>query len=32
MERTVDALSDEVGKAKAYIDTRREITALPPGS
>lgn len=29
MERTVDALGEEVGKAKAYLDTRREITALP---
>jgi len=25
MERTVDALGDEVGKAKAYIETRREL-------
>src|SRR5579884_2890584 len=32
MERTVDALGDEVGKAKAYLETRREIGALPgPG-
>lgn len=30
MERTVDALSDEVGKAKAYLETRREL-ALPGG-
>ncbi len=29
MERTVDALSDEVGKAKQYLETRREVTALP---
>ena len=29
MERTVDTLSDEVGKAKAYLETRREVTALP---
>ena len=25
MERTVDSLSDEVGKAKAYIETRRQV-------
>ena len=29
MERTVDALGEEVGKAKAYLETRREVTALP---
>jgi uncharacterized protein YaaN involved in tellurite resistance len=25
MERTVDALGDEVGKAKAYLETRRDV-------
>jgi uncharacterized protein YaaN involved in tellurite resistance len=30
MEKTVDSLSTEVGKAKAYLETRREMTALPP--
>jgi uncharacterized protein YaaN involved in tellurite resistance len=29
MTRTVDALGEEVGKAKAYLETRREVTALP---
>ncbi len=29
MEQTVDALGSEVGKAKAYLETRREVTALP---
>ena len=28
MERTVDSLNDEVGKAKAYLETRRNVTAL----
>jgi uncharacterized protein YaaN involved in tellurite resistance len=28
MERTVDSLNDEVGKAKAYLETRRDVTAL----
>jgi uncharacterized protein YaaN involved in tellurite resistance len=32
MERTVDALGEEVGKAKAYLETRREIGALPAGN
>jgi hypothetical protein len=32
MEATVDALNDEVGKAKVYLETRREATALPPPS
>jgi len=27
MERTVDALNDEVGKAKAYLETRRDVSA-----
>jgi uncharacterized protein YaaN involved in tellurite resistance len=27
MERTVDSLNDEVGKAKTYLETRREIGA-----
>jgi uncharacterized protein YaaN involved in tellurite resistance len=31
MERTVDSLGDEVGKAKAYLATRRELTELPAG-
>jgi uncharacterized protein YaaN involved in tellurite resistance len=31
MERTTDALGEEVGKAKAYLETRRELTALPDG-
>ncbi len=31
METTVNALGDEVGKAKSYLDKRREVTALPPG-
>ena len=26
MERTVDALNDEVGKAKAYLETRRDVS------
>jgi uncharacterized protein YaaN involved in tellurite resistance len=30
MERTVDALGDEVGKAKAYLETRRDLRELPP--
>jgi uncharacterized protein YaaN involved in tellurite resistance len=30
MEKTVDSLSTEVGKAKAYLETRREMSALPP--
>ncbi|MBV9439577.1 MAG: toxic anion resistance protein [Candidatus Eremiobacteraeota bacterium] len=30
MEKTVDALGDEVGKAKSYLETRRELTPLPP--
>jgi len=29
MEQTTDALSEEVGKAKAYLTARREVTALP---
>lgn len=29
MTATVDALNDEVGKAKQYLETRREVTALP---
>lgn len=29
MERTVDALGEEVGKAKGYIETRRDVAALP---
>ncbi|HTW83721.1 MAG TPA: toxic anion resistance protein [Candidatus Sulfotelmatobacter sp.] len=29
MEKTVDALGDEVGKAKEYLATRRELTELP---
>lgn len=35
MEKTVDALGDEVGKAKTYLEARRDLTALPsapPGS
>jgi uncharacterized protein YaaN involved in tellurite resistance len=32
MSRTVDALGEEVGKAKAYLETRREISALPAGN
>jgi len=31
MERTVDSLNDEVGKAKAYLETRRAVGELPPG-
>lgn len=31
MEQTVDSLGDEVGKAKAYLATRRELTELPAG-
>jgi uncharacterized protein YaaN involved in tellurite resistance len=31
METTVNALGDEVGKAKTYLDKRREVTALPTG-
>ena len=31
MERTVDALNDEVGNAKAYLATRRDLRELPPG-
>jgi uncharacterized protein YaaN involved in tellurite resistance len=30
MERTVDSLNDEVGKAKQYLAARRDV-ALPPG-
>ena len=30
MEQTVDALSDEVGKAKQYIETRQKLGTLPP--
>jgi uncharacterized protein YaaN involved in tellurite resistance len=30
MERTVDALGTEVGKAKAYLEARRDVAALPP--
>ncbi|HTJ26227.1 MAG TPA: toxic anion resistance protein [Candidatus Limnocylindria bacterium] len=30
MERTVSSLGDEVGKAKAYLEARRDIAALPP--
>ena len=26
MERTVDSLGEEVGKAKAYLETRRELS------
>ena len=29
MEKTVDALGEEVGKAKQYLTTRRELGALP---
>ncbi|MEO7038766.1 MAG: toxic anion resistance protein [Candidatus Elarobacter sp.] len=29
MEQTVDALSEEVGKAKQYIETRQNLAALP---
>jgi uncharacterized protein YaaN involved in tellurite resistance len=29
MEKTVDSLNEEVGKAKQYLTTRRELTALP---
>jgi uncharacterized protein YaaN involved in tellurite resistance len=32
MERTVDSLSEEVGKAKSYLATRRDLTALPGGA
>lgn len=32
MEQTVDSLNEEVGKAKSYLATRREVTALPPGT
>jgi uncharacterized protein YaaN involved in tellurite resistance len=32
MSQTVDALGEEVGKAKAYLETRRELTELPPPS
>ena len=32
MEQTVDSLSTEVGKAKEYLATRRDLGALPPGS
>jgi uncharacterized protein YaaN involved in tellurite resistance len=32
MEKTVDALGDEVGKAKQYLTTRKEMGALPPPS
>jgi uncharacterized protein YaaN involved in tellurite resistance len=32
MEQTVDALGSEVGKAKAYLETRRAVTALPGDS
>jgi len=31
MEQTVDSLNEEVGKAKTYLATRRDVTALPPG-
>jgi uncharacterized protein YaaN involved in tellurite resistance len=30
MTQTVDALGEEVGKAKSYLQTRREVTELPP--
>ena len=30
MEQTVDSLNEEVSKAKTYLATRREVTALPP--
>ena len=29
MEQTVDSLNEEVSKAKTYLATRREVTALP---
>lgn len=32
MEKTVDALNDEVGKAKQYLATRRDAGALPGGT
>jgi len=32
MERTVDSLNEEVGKAKTYLATRRDLTALPGGA
>ena len=32
MEQTVDSLNDEVGKAKTYIATRRDLAALPPAN
>jgi uncharacterized protein YaaN involved in tellurite resistance len=30
MEQTVDSLNEEVSKAKTYLATRRDVTALPP--
>jgi hypothetical protein len=30
MTQTVDALGEEVGKAKSYLQTRREINEIPP--
>ncbi len=30
MERTVDTLGEEVGKAKSYLQTRREVNEIPP--
>lgn len=32
MERTVDTLGEEVGKAKTYLAARRDVTALPGGN
>jgi uncharacterized protein YaaN involved in tellurite resistance len=32
MTQTVDALGEEVGKAKSYLQTRREVNELPPPS
>jgi uncharacterized protein YaaN involved in tellurite resistance len=32
MEQTVDSLNEEVGKAKTYLATRRDVTALPPAA
>ncbi|MEA2689474.1 MAG: hypothetical protein QOD51_2081, partial [Candidatus Eremiobacteraeota bacterium] len=32
MEQTVDSLNEEVSKAKTYLATRRDVTALPPAA